>query len=106
MLPVITKKYFGQHVANCCLGVRPPLYRVNVEANPQVVHVQSTDLGMLDPTTAEPPSQNAAVPRPAERISNLLPLQEEFLPAIPQGGGQKINESIVIQPVQKKTRTD
>jgi hypothetical protein len=25
MLPVITKKCCRQHVANCCLGVRPPL---------------------------------------------------------------------------------
>jgi hypothetical protein len=25
MLPVITKKCCWQHVANCCLGVRPPL---------------------------------------------------------------------------------
>jgi hypothetical protein len=24
MLPVITKKCCGQHVANCCLGIRPP----------------------------------------------------------------------------------
>jgi hypothetical protein len=26
MLPVMTKKCCRQHVANCCLGVRPPLH--------------------------------------------------------------------------------
>jgi hypothetical protein len=81
-----------------------------VEANPQLLHVQSTDLGMLNPTTDEPPSQNAVVPRPAKsikkNISNLLPLQEELLSTIPQGAGKKIKESIAIQPVWKKTRTD
>jgi hypothetical protein len=67
------------------------LYRVNVKANPQeqVLHVQSTGLGMLNPTTAEPPSQNATVLRPTESISNLLSLQEKCLPAILQGGRSK-----------------
>jgi hypothetical protein len=29
MLPVITKKCCRQHVANCCLGVTPPLHQVS-----------------------------------------------------------------------------
>jgi hypothetical protein len=44
---------------------------------------------MSNTTTAEPPSQNVVVPRPTESISNILPLQEELLPTIPQEGAVK-----------------
>ncbi|KAH0819493.1 hypothetical protein GEV33_003298 [Tenebrio molitor] len=68
-------RVYVRHCAIHNLLTMPPkkkspveLYRVNVEANPQLLHVQSTNLGILNPTTAEPPSQNAVVPRPAESI--------------------------------------
>jgi hypothetical protein len=40
MLPVITKKCCRQHVANCCLGVRP-LLRHTATTNFPVAHLRS-----------------------------------------------------------------